>query len=83
MQPNAALPGLTGSCDMTDGKTGLELIREMFANATKWKMNTVRIYAHTTDPSHPFMVRACFSAFLVYPHCLYLGCQLAIPAILV
>ncbi|CAK0746787.1 hypothetical protein CVIRNUC_001718 [Coccomyxa viridis] len=38
-----------------DGKTGLELIREMFANATKWKMNTVRIYAHTTDPSHPFM----------------------------
>ncbi len=35
---------------------GLDLIREMFANATKWKMNTVRIYAHTTDPEHPFMV---------------------------
>ena len=40
-----------------DSKMGLELIREMFANATKWKMNTVRIYAHTTDPEHAFMVR--------------------------
>jgi len=38
---------------------GLELIREMFANATKWKLNTVRIYAHTTDPDHPFMVSCC------------------------
>ena len=33
----------------------------MFANATRWKMNTVRIYAHTTDPEHPFMV-CCFPA---------------------
>lgn len=39
---------------------GLDLIREMFANATKWKMNTVRIYAHTTDPEHPFMVKFAF-----------------------
>lgn len=67
---------------MTDGKTGLELIREMFANATKWKMNTVRIYAHTTDPSHPFMVSACFSVPSVYVHCLHLRCLLAIPPML-
>ena len=40
-----------------DNKMGLDLIREMFANATKWKMNTVRLYAHTTDPEHPFMVK--------------------------
>ena len=49
---------------VADSKMGLDLIREMFANATKWKMNTVRIYAHTTDPEHPFMVRhgcPCFS----------------------
>ena len=82
MQPNAALPGLTGSCDLTDGKTGLELIREMFANATKWKMNTVRIYAHTTDPSHPFMVSAYFLAFVVCVHCLHLGCPLTFPSVL-
>ena len=68
---NAVLPILTGCCDATDGKVGLELIREMFANATKWKMNTVRIYAHTTDPSHPFMVSACFLAVLEYAHCLH------------
>ena len=53
--------GACGSADVqpprADSKMGLELIREMFANATKWKMNTVRIYAHTTDPEHPFMVR--------------------------
>lgn len=36
---------------------GIDLVRDMFANATKWKLNTVRLYAHTTDPDHPFMVR--------------------------
>ncbi len=35
---------------------GSDLVRDMFANATKWKLNTVRLYAHTTDPDHPFMV---------------------------
>ncbi len=40
-------------------KMGIDLVRDMFANATKWKLNTVRMYAHTTDPDHPFMVRSC------------------------
>ncbi|BDA41827.1 Mannan endo-1,4-beta-mannosidase 4 [Coccomyxa sp. Obi] len=40
----------------TEGnKMGIDLVRDMFANATKWKLNTVRMYAHTTDPDHPFM----------------------------
>ena len=82
MQLNAALPILTNLCDITDGKTGLVLIREMFANATKWKMNTVRIYAHTTDPSHPFMVSACLLALLMHAHCMHHGCPLDIPPML-
>lgn len=45
-------------CYLPGNKMGIDLVREMFANATKWKLNTVRIYAHSTDPDHPFMVRS-------------------------
>ena len=54
----------------------------MFANATKWKMNTVRIYAHTTDPSHPFMVSACSLVLSLYVQCLHLGHRPTIPPVL-
>ena len=37
---------------------GIDLVREMFENATKWNLNVVRIYAHTTDPEQAFMVHA-------------------------
>ena len=51
---------------------GIDLVREMFANATKWNMNVVRIYAHTTDPEHAFMVRAGYTS--CRPPCFYRGC---------
>lgn len=43
----------------TGNRQGIDLVREMFENATRWNMNVVRIYAHTTDPTHAFMVRFC------------------------
>lgn len=48
---------------------GIDLVREMFENATKWNLNVVRIYAHTTDPEHAFMVRAACSLLqFLLPH---------------
>lgn len=32
------------------------MIREMFRNASLFSLNTVRVYAHTTDPDHRVQV---------------------------
>lgn len=49
---------------MADGKTGEEMIREMFRNASLFNLNTVRVYAHTTDPDHRVQVPS--QTFLSY-----------------
>ncbi len=37
-------------------RRGFDIVRELFANATAARLNVVRLYAHTTDPDHPFQV---------------------------
>jgi hypothetical protein len=38
-------------------RRGYDIVHELFANATRARLNVVRLYAHTTDPDHPFQVR--------------------------
>jgi hypothetical protein len=52
-------------CSATEGKTGEEMIREMFRNASLFNLNTVRVYAHTTDPDH--RVQVSFKLALLDP----------------
>ena len=41
---------------MAGNRRGFDIVRELFANATAARLNVVRLYAHTTDPDHPFQV---------------------------
>ncbi len=55
----------TGDCSGPDrqgrscagNRRGYDIVHELFANATRARLNVVRLYAHTTDPDHPFQVR--------------------------
>ena len=40
-----------------EGRDGKELALELLRNASSYGLNVARIYAHTADDEHPFMVR--------------------------
>ncbi len=44
---------------------GRELVSEMLANASSYGLNVGRVYAHTSDPQHPFLARppSCTSLY--------------------
>lgn len=40
-----------------EGRNGKELAQELLRNASSYGLNVARIYAHTADDEHPFMVK--------------------------
>jgi len=39
-----------------EGRDGKELAQELLRNASSYGLNVARIYAHTADDEHPFLV---------------------------